>query len=265
MKLFQKNLFQLEMKRSFMGVLVWSLSVGLTMYLIVVLYPMVKDVYALLPPEYAEFLASFGGVPENVVQYYATEGAMMLQLFGAIFAVLEGFNAINRDEKEKTLESIYTLPYPRSTFYFTKFCRVMVNVIVFSLVNTILSILGFVTISESFALGSFLYFSLMNMIMFLVIAGIGFGLVSVLKPNQKSMVSMLVPLPLYILFMISTLTNNEWIQKLKHLTPFTFADPVAILKTAGDFEFISFLIYIGIVVLLIGFGFYRFKKRDIMV
>lgn len=265
MRLFQKDLFRLEMKRSFMGVLVWSLSVGLTMYLIVVLYPMVKDMYSLLPPEYAEFLASFGGIPENVVQYYATEGAMMLQLFGAIFAVLEGFNAINRDEKEKTLESIYTLPYPRSTFYFTKFIRVMANVVLFSVVNTVLSILGFVTISESFAFGEFLYFSLMNMVMLLMIASIGFGLVSVMKPNQKGMVSMLVPLPLYILFMISTLTNNEWIQKLKHITPFTFADPVAILKTAGDFEYISFLVYIGIVISLIALGFYRFKKRDIMV
>lgn len=265
MRIFIPTLFRLEFKRSLKGLITWSLSIGLTMVFVIVLYPMVKDMYQSIPAQYAEILNSFGGLPNNILEYFATEGGMMLQLFGAIFAVLEGFNAINRDEKEKTVESIYQLPYSRLAFYRTKLLRVFINVTIFSITNLILSYVSFQIIGESINIGQFLEFNLLNTIMFLMIAFLGFGLACFLRPNQKNMISFAIPFPLYIISVIASMTNNDILEKLKYITPFTFSNPVDILKTHTDFEWISFVVYIGLTVIVCVFAALRFQKREFMI
>jgi len=265
MRIFNKNLFALEFRRAFKGMLVWSISLGLTMYLIVILYPYVKDMYAAIPPELSGILDSFGGLPENVTEYFATECAMMLQIFGSIYVVLEGFNAINRDEKEKTLEAIYVLPYRRDVILFTKFVRITLNILLFSIANILFSLAGFWTVGEFAENGRFFLFALLNTLMFLMIGYLGLAMVCLMKPNQKNMISMLIPIPLYIVSVISTLTNNEWLQKLKYITPFTFANPVEILKTDFAFEWENLVGFTLVTICLLVAAFLRFRKREFIV
>jgi len=265
MKLFIPALFRLEFKRSLKGLMTWSFSIGLTMVFVIVLYPMVKDMYNSIPPQYAEILNSFGGIPNNILEYFATEGGMMLQLFGAIFAVLEGFNAINRDEKEKTVESLYQLPYSRAAFYRTKVLRVFMNVVIFAIINFILSFVSFQFINESIDFVKFVEFNLWNTIMLLMIAFLGFGLACFLKPNQKNMIAFSIPFPLYIISVLASMTNNDLLEKLKYFTPFTFSNPVEILKVNGSFEWISLVIYTGLTIIVLGFGYIRFQKREFMI
>lgn len=265
MNFFNKNLFFLEFKRSFKGLLVWSFSLGITMYLVIILFPMVKDIYESIPPQFYDILNSFGGIPDTVVEYFATEGAMMLQIFGALFAVLEGFNAINKDEKEKTVESLYSLPYPRRMFFLTKLFKITVSIIIFSLINVICSVLGFISISEAFDVKLFTIFNLLNTVMLLVIGYLGFVLACLLKPNQKNMIAIAIPFPLYIIAIVSTLTNNNILKNLKYLTPFTFSNPVDILKNTFEFEWVSFVIFCGLTCIGLVFSFFRFKKREFMV
>jgi ABC-2 type transport system permease protein len=265
MKIFSKELFKLEFKRSFKGLLTWSLSIGLTMVFVIVLYPMVKDIYSSIPAQYADFLDSFGGIPHNILEYFATEGGLMLQLFGSIFAVLEGFNAINRDEREKTVESLYQLPYTRSLFFRTKLLRVFTNVLIFAFINYILSYISFFIVKESIDFGQFSYFNLLNMIQLIIIAFLGFGLACFLKPNQKNMIAFSIPFPLYIISVLSTMTNNATLEKLKYLTPFTFSNPVDILKSSATFEWISFVVFCSLTVVVIFLSYIRFNKREFMV
>ncbi|MGD9910367.1 MAG: ABC transporter permease subunit [Candidatus Izemoplasmatales bacterium] len=263
--MFSSVLFAFEFRRSFKSLLGWSLSIGLSMLLVIVLYPMVKDMYSSIPAEYMDFLNSFGGVPNNILEYYATEGVMMLQLFGGIYAVMEGFGAINRDDKEKTVESIYQLPYRRNVFFITKWIRVMVNVILFSLFNYLLSILAFAMLKESIDQWLFIQFNLFNTALFLVMALFGFVLACFLKPTQKSMGAIALPLVLYIISIISQMTNNDLLKEFKYATPFTFADPVQILKEGADFEWITLLIFIGLSIILMIFSYLRYQKREFMV
>ncbi len=265
MKIFSSHLFKLEFKRSFKGLMVWSLSLGLTMYLVVVLYPFVIDMYAAIPAEFYDIMNSFGGIPDTIMEYFATEGAMMLQIFGAIFAVMEGFQAINRDEREKIVEGLYVLPYKREVIFFTKFVRITVNVLIFSLINSLLSLIGFWTVSESVEGSLYLLFCVLNTAMYLVIAYLGFALACLLKPNQKSMISMMIPFPLYIISVVSLLTNNSILQKMKYLTPFTFANSVEILKTDFTFEWENLILFMILTALLLVLSLFRFKKREFMV
>ncbi len=265
MKIFNSQLFKLEFKRSFKGLMVWSLSLGLTMYLVVILYPFVIDMYAAIPPEFYDIMNSFGGIPDTIMEYFATEGAMMLQIFGAIYAVMEGFQAINRDEREKTVEGLYVLPYKRDVFFFTKFVRITVNVLIFSLINSLLSLIGFWSVSESVEGSLYLLFCVLNTAMYLVIAYLGFALACLLKPNQKTMISMLIPFPLYIISVVSLLTNNSVLQKMKYLTPFTFANSVEILKTDYVFEWENFVFFMILSAIFLVLSLIKFRKREFMV
>ncbi len=263
--IFNKTLFLLEFKRSLKSLIGWSLSIGLTMVFVIVLYPMVKDMYSSIPIEYMDFLNSFGGVPNNILEYYATEGVMMLQLFGGIYAVLEGYNAINRDDKEKVVESIYQLPYKRKVFFITKLVRVLLNVFIFSLFNYLLSILSFMIMKESINNTTFLVFNLLNTVLFFVMAIMGFGLANFLKSTSKSMGALGIPLMLYIISVISSMTANDLLKKLRYLTPFSFADPVAQLKNGSSIEWIILLMFIGFSVIIIIFSYLRFRKREFMI
>ncbi|MBU1145719.1 MAG: ABC transporter permease [Firmicutes bacterium] len=265
MKFFNKTLFGLEIKRSLKGLLVWSFSLAITMYLVIILFPMVKDMYAAIPEEFYDIMNSFGGLPDTIMEYFATEGAMMLQIFGALFAVLEGFNAIYKDEKEKTVESLYSLPYPRSTFYFTKLIKITFNIVVFSLINTLFCVIGFITVKESIDVGLFVIFSVLNTVMFLIIGYLGFVLACFLKSSSKNMIAIAIPFPFYIISVISFMTNNEWLKKLQYITPFTFSNPIEILKNDFSFEWISFVVFVGLTIVGLVVSYTLFKKREFIV
>jgi ABC-2 type transport system permease protein len=256
-----KTLLKMEIRRNFKSTLLWSIGVSTMIYLIIVLYPLVKDIYAQIPEELMAIMAQFGGVPEDVLEYYATEGAMMLQLFGAIFAAMLGFNLIATFEKERLAEVMYTQGVSKKTFYLSKLTILIIMVFGFTIVNALIGYLGFITIDERFSFGDYMWFSLLNGMMYLYVAILGFILALILDKDIKAMVAIAIPLPLYILAILSTLTDNDWLKALKYISPFTFSDPVAILKNQDPFEYISFLVFTGLAILGLIYGYYKYQKR----
>jgi len=128
-----------------------------------------------------------------------------------------------------------------------------------------MSLLSFIIIGESFDGVKFLIFNLYNTIMFVVLAILGFALVVFMKPTQKSMGAIAFPFVFYIISVISSVTNNDTLQLLKHITPFTFANPVDILKLGADFEWISFVVFVGLSIVLTILAYWRFQKREFTV
>lgn len=257
-----KALAFMEFKRNYKGMILWSIGVSVMIFLIIVLYPLVKDIYNQLPPEMAELMEQFGGLPENVLEYYATEVAMLLQIFGTIFAALLGYNMISTVEKEKTAEVLYTLPVSKLSFYFSKLLSLSILISGFSLINYLVGYLGFLSTGEMVDFGQYTLFSTLNLVLYLYIAYLGFFLALLLSATVKNMVALIIPLPLYILTILSSLTDNEWLEKVKYLSPFTFSDPVEILKTDFSFEYISFIIYSLLTIGVLTFGYYLYKKRQ---
>lgn len=256
------HVFKMEFKRSLKGLISWTISVSMFLYLIIILYPLVKDMYSNIPEELLVFIETFGGIPENVVEYFAVESGMLLQIVGSIFACLAGFNIINREEREKHSELVYSLPLSRQTFFFTKLLFVVFQIVCFSLIITIFSILGFVTVGSFPYVGNFLLFSLMNTVMLLFIAFLGFTLACLIKNATTPMLAMAIPLPLYILLIISSLSKNKILKAFKHFSVFSIADPVNFLKGTIDFQWISFLLYLLISIVGIFFSFTLFNNRE---
>lgn len=256
-----KILLKMEYRRAIKANLAWSLGVASMVFLIIVLYPLVKDIYAQIPDELMAIMAQFGGIPEDVLEYFATEGAMMLQLFGAIYAGLLGFNMIAVFEKDRLAEMMYTQGISKKMFFTSKWMILSLMIFQFAIINGIIGYAGFIIIGESFDLGNYLLFTLLNGVMYLHIAGLGMILALLTPQSVKSMVALLIPLPLYIVALVSTLTDHAFVKALKYISPFTFSDPVAILKNQDSFEYISFIVFSGLVIAGSIYGYFKYQKR----
>src|SRR5690606_5224787 len=125
------------------------------------------------------------------------------QLVGGIYAAILGFNILNKDEKEKTNEILYTLHIRRQAILNAKLLSVLTHLFIFTIIQFGLSTIGFVVIDEASQMDLLWLFGLLNYVLFSVIALISLGLASVLKPNQSSFISVAIPFPLYIITTIA--------------------------------------------------------------
>ncbi len=255
------KLMKMEIRRGYLSMLIWSISISVMIFLIIILYPMVIDIYASMPADIQDLMAQFGGIPDNILEYFATEGAIMMQIFGAIFAALLGFNMIARVEKEKVAEVLYTMPITKYAFYMSKIIVIAMFILIFSVINYGIGYLGFVVANEAIDFGQYITFSTLNMMMYIVIAYLGLFLALILKIGTNSMIAIAIPLPFYIMTLLATLTETAWLKNFKYFSPFTFADPVEILKTAYDFEWISFVIFISLTIISLCVGYILYRKR----
>lgn len=268
------SLFILEFKRSFKGLVIWSVALGLSLFAVVMIYPMVEDMFKAIgdmmaylesiDSSLAQWLETFGGVPENGVAYFATEGALFLQLLGGIFAAIYGFNAIHKDDKEKTVEAIYVLPFSRVKILGSKWLNVMVGLFIFTVIQISIVHLGFLIVAPDESLGILWRFGLFDYFMFLMIAAMSMGLAVFLKPVSSGFIAIAVPFPLYILTMISFATDNQYLKALKYASPFTFMEPVGWLKDQSDFEMLNFIIFAGLSICILIASFIKFRKREIV-
>ncbi|MDX9691414.1 MAG: ABC transporter permease subunit [Acholeplasmataceae bacterium] len=273
MKFFSMAIFKLEMKRNMKSNLIWSFALGLSLLLIVSIYPIVKDMMRSLlelmenmdpSNPFFQIMNDFGGIPTSGIEYFATEGAMILQLVGGIYAAILGFSLINKDEKEKTNEVLYTLPISKSRVLNSKICAMLTSLFMFTMIQFALSTIGFISIDETAQLDKFWLFGLLNYVMFLIISIMSMFLSAMLKPNQSSLIAVAIPFPFYIITMISQATNNSFLKSLKYISPFTFAEPVGFFKTGNNFETVNLLIFVIISLVFTVYAINRFQHREII-
>jgi ABC-2 type transport system permease protein len=274
MRILSKALFKIEYKRSLKGNLIWSISLGLSLFLIVIIYPLFKDMMesmlefmAALEETNSPFLdimEDFGGIPENAIEYFATEGAMILQIVGGIYAAMIGFAILNKDEKESTVEVLYTLPISRTEMLSAKLLSVVINLATFTVITFLFTTLGFIVINETDDISRLLLFGVVDFVMFFTISILGLGLAVILKPNQSSMLAIIIPFPLYVISIIASATKSNLLKVFKYITPFTFAEPVGFLKTRTDFELLNMLIFLGLSVVIIFYSYKRYNYRELI-
>jgi len=255
------DVMKMEFRRSIKSFLAWTLIIGFTMYVIIIVYPMVKDMYSQIPEEFMDMMDMFGGLPDNLIEYVGLEGGVTMQVFASIYAAIVGFTAITREVNEQSTDLIYTLPLSRTTFYFSKLLAAIMQILAFAVAIFLFFIFGFISLGPIPNLESFILYYLANTLMLIIFVILGFYLGTLLTKRNRPMISLLIPLPLYIISFISSLTN-KWLENLKYITPFTFSEPSRFLQETKDFEYISLIVYIIISIVAIIHGLYLFRKKE---
>lgn len=268
------KIFALDFKRGIKSTLIWSIALGLSLFLVIIIYPLFKDMMDAinnvieqlesLDIAFFDFIETFGGIPSNGVEYFATEGAMFMQIAAGMFASLLGFSIIQKDDREKTSEMLYTLPIERSSYLLEKMISVFVQITLFMLIQLVMIAIGFAIVSPGENIRSLFVFGFFDGLMLLMVAYLSMGLSLLLKPGSSTLFPLIIPIPLYIITTVAYMTDNRTLALIRFLSPFTFAEPVGFIKEQSDFEWLNFGIFSVLTIVVIILSFIAFKKREIV-
>jgi len=268
------KILTLDLKRSLKSTLIWSISLGLSLFFVIIIYPLFKDMMDAinvvieqlesLDIAFLDFIDTFGGIPTNGVEYFATEGAMFMQIAAGMFASLLGFSIINKEDREKTSEMLFTLPIERSSYLLEKMISVFIQIVLFMVIQLGVIAVGFAIVAPNENITSLFVFGFFDGLMLLMIAYLAMGLGLLMKPGASTLFPLIIPIPLYIITTIAYATDNDTLRLVRFLSPFTFAEPVGFLKDQHDFEWLNFGIFALLTLVVIILSFIAFKKREIV-
>lgn len=256
-------IWKMEFRRSLKNLIIWGLVFGGYLLLTIVLYPLVKDMYAAMPDELLQYMDMMGGLPNNIVEYYAVEAAMMAQLGGAIFASIIGYSLLGHDEREATTDVVYSLPVSRQTQFLTRLCVLVTEIVIFSGIFIVLfSLTGIIAIERGMNLATFFRFHAFNTVLLLLMGMLGFSLAALSKRAVKPGLALLIPLFFYIVLLVSQLTNDKILKDLRYLTPYAFADPVGIIKKGEGMLIWTFCGWLAVTAVFLIVGLASFKRKE---
>jgi len=260
------EVFLLEMKKNQKSLWIWTISIAIMVLSCMLLFPELKEQAKQVNAMYSSLGSlsqAFGMNKINMASsmgFFAIECGSILGIGGALFCGLLGSGMISKEEHMHTAEFLFTHPRTRGYILFHKFLALLSCIILFYGVNFAISVLSFFIISEDFNLKKLILVFLMQMLLGIEIAGIGFGVSAVLKTSGAG-IGIGIGFVFYFMSIYANITNNsKWV---KYLTPFSYADPVTVLtkKTIEEGYLFMGMLYLFCA---LAFSFWYYKKKDIL-
>lgn len=258
-----------ELRAHIKSLLIWSGSV------IAVIFMMMSEFSAYYDnPEMADILDS---MPESMLEAFGIASANLTTLSGffsiasiyfaimlGIHAALLGSSIISKEERDKTVEFLLTLPVSRKEVITGK----AIAAVILSII--LLGVTGVASIASSMPYEpdqSFLEFLGLLMIAIFIIQmiflSIGMLLASIIKRYKKSgAISISLLLGTYILSVLVSLSDK--IEFLKYATPFKYFE-ASYLVNERHLEGIYIVISLGIIVVSIVGTYVFYPKRDLHI
>ena len=265
------NIFWREMKSHRKSLIYWSIGVFL-----MVLSGMGKyeayssqgqSINVLIAdiPKSLKAVMGFSDVDVSKISGYYSILFVYLLLMATIHAAMLGANIISKEERDKTVEFLFTKPLLRSTVITAKLLAAFVNIVVFN----VITLLSLITIMgkynhEGEAINGDIALTMVGMfilqILFLVV---GSAIASV-KKNPKTVASLATGILLFSYLLSIAIDLNENIEFLKYITPFKYFEAEMVMY-GGGLNMVYVLISIVLIAVLSLVTYVCFEKRDLNV
>lgn len=259
------TIFFHEMKQSVKSLLIWSITVGATVFVCMLMYPAMKSQMSSVNAMFANMgglTAAFGMDKLSVgtaMGFYGMECGNILGIGGAFFAALVSIDALAKEESGHTAEFLLTHPVSRVKVVGEKLLSVAAIIICFDVIFLAFSITSFWAIGESIVWQPFWLFHLAQTVMQLEIACICFGISAFLKRGNIGMGLGLAALLYFLNIFVNISKDAEF---LKYITPFTYADPANVIAS-NSLDGTLIAIGAGIAIVFTGIGFLKYRFKDI--
>lgn len=261
------HIIKRELRANAKSLLIWS---GV---MIVFILAMVSEFSAYYNnPEMADI---FDSMPEAMMNAFSLTGSNLTTPSGyigltsvyfylvlGVFAVLIGSNIISKEERDKTVEFLLTLPVSREQVILSKWVAAIINCITITIVTGFAIIGSMMKYDIDKAFYKFIFLLMIAIFMTqMIFLSIGMLLASVLKRYKASgKISASILMVLYMISVISALSSK--LDNLKYLTPFKYFESSGILLN-GKFELEYIMLTLGIVSVCIVGTFIIYPKRDL--
>lgn len=265
-------LFKREFKRNFKSLLIWTIALGGTIFLLLSMYPE----FAAKQGDMSEFLKSF---PEGMLKafnmdkisygtmlgYYSVQGFMMVTLVGSIYVSILASNMLSKEENEKTIEFLLSKPITRWKITIQKFLTVVVNILIFNVILALITFAGFQIDKNS--LVEFKTFMLLVVIapvlLHMTFASMAFLASSIVRKSRNTLsLSMGLVLMAYFFNIMAGISDKY--QALKYLSPFQYINTADII-IGREIKLVYIVIMLGIMSLCIGGSLFIYQRKDIAV
>lgn len=222
-----RALFLHELKANIKTLLIWGITVGALGTLCILLYSGIEaDIKDL-----AENFSNMGAFSEafgmstlgigTITGYFATEVGTIHGLGGGMFAAMLGGSMLSKEEDGHTGEFLYALPFSRRKIVYVKEMAVVTNLILFTLICTIMYLSGFVMIKEEIPVSQFFLFVLMQFFMNLEIAFFCMMLSAFWRKNKLG-IGLGVTLVCYVYDLMGRVIPD--MEKISFLSPYSYAN-----------------------------------------
>lgn len=261
------TIFKHELKQGIKGLVIWSGSIGLMVFICLLMFPEMKnqmDTMTEMFSNMGSFTSAFGmdkinfGTP---LGFYGIECGSILGLGGGFFAALLGVTALSKEEKERTAEFLLTHPISRFKVITEKLLSVITQILLLNLLVIIISFLTFILIGEKIDIKDFTLLHIAYLILQIEIASICFGISAFVK-NGSIGIGLGFSAILYFLNIIGNISEKA--EFVKYITPFKYSEAADIIS---DSKLNVFLIMLGIgySVISILIAYWKYSKKDISI
>ncbi len=263
--------FVRELRRNFKPWLIWSLSLGGFVALMMAIFPSIaaqgQDLMELLKAYPPAMLKAFNldrldmG---DVLGYYATEGFILASLVSAIYSIQLASGLLAKEESDKTIEFLLARPVTRTTIVTGKAAVAGLYIVSLNVVQTVVAYISFEAVKTGpYSVKAFLALAAGGLLIDLTFAALGLA-VAVFVTKAKALYPLGIGLVLgtYILSVMAKLTSK--LAPLRWLSPFSYADTADILEK-GAIGGTYLALFLGLIVALTAAAYAVYRRKDITV
>ena len=259
-----------ELKVNLKSFIIW-LSILVIMFLLVFLmYPYIitdetmksmDELMKVFPPE---MLKAFNMDIASISTAYGwlkTEGFMFILLLIGLYSSILGSNILLKEESDKTIEYLGSLPIKRSKIVTNK---LIVSIMYTILIVLLLGIFNYVslTISGDFAHKEFILLSITPLLVALPFFAINLFISTFLHKTKKTIgISLGLVFIAYILSVLSELSESA--DKLKYFSIYTLADTRGVIENVAINPWMIVISLALTIIFIIG-TYIRYNKKELV-
>ena len=263
-------MFNRELKINFKSFIIWTL-VLITLFLVVYLiYPsimnsenveMLNEMMKVFPEEVLKaFNMDISGI-ETAYGWLKTEGFVFVLLITGIYSGILGSSILLKEENDKTIEYLNSLPITRNNIILSKITTSLIYIISMILILSIFNYIG-LSISCDFDKKSYLLLSITPIFSSTVIFALCLFISTFTHKTKKTLgISLAIVFVSYFLQIVSELDKST--EFLKYFSVFTLAD-IRNVITNISINPVMIIISITLTVILLLLSVINYNKKELI-
>ncbi len=263
-------MFSREMKINLKSFIIW-LSILIVLFLVVFLiYPsivsnqnmeMIDKMMQMFPEELLTAFNMDISTIDSAYGWLKSEGFVFVLLIIGCYSAILGSNILLKEESDKTIEYLNSLPITRNKIVFSKVLSGLIYIVLMVLFIGIFNFIG-LTLSGNFEIKQYLLLSITPLFSSFVVYFLCLFISTFTHKTKKMLgISLGIVFLSYILQTLSTLSSN--VEFLKYFSAFTLADIRNVIIN-NSINFVMILLSIVISIMFLILTLVNYNKKELV-
>ena len=259
-----------ELKVNFKSFLIWMLVLIIMFGFVYIIYPFIisdetmksiDDFVKVLPPEVTKAFNMDMSSIATAYGWLKSEGFMFLLLITGFYSAYLGSTILLKEEKDKTIEYLYSLPVKRSKIVLNKIIVALLYIIAMVLIIGIFNYIALLLLGK-FDQKQFLLLSITPLFSAIPLFSINLFISTLFKRNKKTIgFSIGLVFIFYILNVLSEISEKS--EGLKYLSIYTLSD-IRNVITNVKINPVLILVSLLISIVFITASFIKYQRKELV-